>query len=91
MQVLPPLGGSAGVANAINENGDAVGLTGCVTLTFHRAFLWPMGMMTDLETLSELPMSVANGINNNGQVAGFYQDANGDDFSSVAWGGRTAY
>jgi probable HAF family extracellular repeat protein len=41
--------------------------------------------MTDLGSLPGLPTSHANAINNQGQVVGFSQDANGDDASSVAW------
>jgi probable HAF family extracellular repeat protein len=128
-QVLAPFGGSAAGANAINDNGDAVGISGCITGnlyavlwrhgspidlgslggvagnvafdindrgqvigqsdlpgdTLHHGFLWQDGVMIDLGSLSGLPTSLADGINKRGQVVGFSQDANGDDFSSVAW------
>jgi probable HAF family extracellular repeat protein len=129
-QVLPPFAGSAAVASAINDKGNAIGLSGCATTTFyavlwrhgkpfnlgslggvfgnipsfinnrnqvvgqsdlpgdtvHHAFLWENGVIADLGSLSAaLPNSVANGINNYGQVVGFSQDENGDEPSSVAW------
>jgi len=49
----------------------------------HHAFLWQDGVMTDLGFLPGRPTSFADGINNQGQVIGVSQDANGDDFSSV--------
>src|SRR5207302_671240 len=49
-QVLPPLGGSVGVVNAINDNGQAVGIVGiagCVTGNLH-AVLWQRRTPIDL-------------------------------------------
>jgi probable HAF family extracellular repeat protein len=51
----------------------------------HHAFLWQNGVMTDLGTIHNLPVSLANGTNNKGQVVGFSQDLNGDTSSTVAW------
>lgn len=128
-QVFPPLGGTAAVAYAINDNGEAVGLSGCMTGTlyaviwqhgepinlgslggvfgnipfdinnegqvvgqsdllgdtFHHGFFWEKGAMTDVGSLPGFPTSIAQGINNQANVVGFSQDANGDDFSSVAF------
>ena len=128
-EVLPPLGGTAAAANAINDNGQVVGESGCVSGntyaviwqhgrainlgslggvtgnlafdinnkgqvvgqsdlpgdTLHHAFLWQKGVMTDLGSLSDaLPTSQAIGINNQGQVVGFSQNAAAEDASSVA-------
>jgi probable HAF family extracellular repeat protein len=129
-EILQPFGGTAAVANVINDNGDVIGLSGCAaTGNFYavlwqhgtpinlgslggvfgnipfdinnrgqvvgqsdlpgdtrlHAFLWQDGVMTDLGSLSDaLPTSEAIGINNQGQVVGFSQDAAGDDASSVA-------
>lgn len=128
-EVLPPFGGTAAAANAINDNGQVVGESGCVSGntyavlwqhgrainlgslggvtgnlafdinnkgqvvgqsdlpgdTVHHPFLWQKGVMTDLGSLSDaLPNSQAIGINNQGQVVGFSQDAAGDEDSSVA-------
>ena len=133
VQELPPFPGDAiGNASAINDSGQVVGATGCLTTNTVRAamwpdgpngaaidlgnlggttfniafdinnrgqvvgqsnlpsgilhgFLWQNGMMTDLGSLPGLPTSIANAINNQGQVVGFSQDANGDEFSSIAW------
>jgi probable HAF family extracellular repeat protein len=129
-EVLPPFGGTAAEALAINDDGQAVGLSGCnatgnffavlwehgtpINLgslggvggnipfdinnkgqvvgqsdlpgdTVHHAFLWQKGVMSDLGSLSDaLPTSQAIGINNQGQVVGFSNDAAGDDTSAVA-------
>jgi len=69
-QVLPPLGGSVGVVNAINDNGQAVGIVGiagCVTGNLH-AVLWQRGTPIDLGNLGGVTNSFAFAINNRGQV-----------------------
>jgi probable HAF family extracellular repeat protein len=129
-EILPPFGGTAAQALAINDKGQVVGQSGCVATgnfyavlwehgipinlgslggvggnipfdinnkgqvvgqsdlpgdTLHHAFLWQKGVMTDLGSLSDaLPTSQAIGINNQGQVVGFSNDAAGDDPSAVA-------
>ena len=66
LHVLP--GDSAGVALAINDNGEAVGFSANCT-TFH-ALLWRGGSLTDLGSLGGTAFSLANAINNRGEIAG---------------------
>jgi probable HAF family extracellular repeat protein len=68
-QVLPPLGGSVGVVNAINDNGQAVGIAGCVTGNLY-AVLWQNGTPIDLGNLGSPVFSLAIAINNRGQIIG---------------------
>jgi probable HAF family extracellular repeat protein len=68
-QALPPFGGSAAVANAINDNGDAVGLSGCITGNFY-AVLWSHGRPSNLGTLGGVAGNIPFDINNRGQVIG---------------------
>ncbi len=67
---LGSLGGTFGVANAINNNGQVVGNSNLLGDTTSHAFLWQNGIMTDLGTLPGDFGSVALGINNKGQVVG---------------------
>jgi probable HAF family extracellular repeat protein len=68
-QVLPPLGGSAAVASALNDNGQAVGLAGCITGNVY-AVLWQHGMPIDLGSLGGVIGNLPSGLNNRGQVVG---------------------
>jgi len=68
-QVLPPFGGSAAVANAINDNGDAVGISGCITGNLY-AVMWRHGSPIDLGSLGGAAGNFAFDINNRGQVIG---------------------
>ena len=68
-QVLPPLGGTVAVANAINDNGDAVGLSGCITGNVY-AVLWQHGTPINLGTLGGVFGNIPFAINNRGQVIG---------------------
>ena len=68
-QELPTIGGDPdGFVSAINDNGQAVGLTGNCINTFH-AVLWNKGTPTDLGTLDGMLLN-ATAINNRGQVVG---------------------
>jgi probable HAF family extracellular repeat protein len=69
-QELPTIGGDPdGFVQAINDNGQAVGVTGDCISDLH-AVLWNKGTPTDLGTLSgSLLEPVA--INNKGQIVGF--------------------
>jgi len=81
---LGNLGGTVNLAGDINNKTQVVGQADVPGGT-HHAFLWQDGVMSDLGNLPGLPTSFALGINNQGQVVGVSQDANGDDFSSVAF------
>jgi probable HAF family extracellular repeat protein len=70
VQELPPLPGDPdGFANGINDNGQAVGLTGCATGNTH-AVLWQNGTAIDLGNLGGATGNIAFDINNRGQVVG---------------------
>ena len=79
---LGNLGGTLNLPADINNKTQVVGQADVPGGT-HHAFLWQDGVMSDLGFLPGLPTSFADGINNQGQVIGVSQDANGDDFSSV--------
>ena len=98
MTDLGTLGGSYSVATGINNAGQIVGeayTTGSYAGTcgppgcpITHAFLYAAGSMTDIDTLGS-NVSVANGINDAGQIVGFSSNGNG----SVAFlysGGITA-
>jgi probable HAF family extracellular repeat protein len=76
-QELPTIGGDPdGQVFAINDNGQAVGLTGdCIST--HHAVLWNKGTPTDLGTLGGLQL-IPGSINNRGQIVG---NAFSPDFS----------
>jgi len=70
--VLP--GDFGAVASGINNQGQVVGSDRDSNLNFIRAFIWQDGVMTDLNTLfpanSNLFATMANQINDRGQIAG---------------------
>jgi probable HAF family extracellular repeat protein len=68
-RVLPPVGGSAAVAYAINDNGEAVGLAGCITGTVY-AVLWRHSKPINLGSLGGIAGNIPFDINNRGQVVG---------------------
>jgi len=77
VQELPPLPGYPDtVANAINDNGEAVGGSGCSSGVIH-AVLWRNGKAIDLGTLGGATGNVGFDINNKGQVVG-QSDVAGD-------------
>ncbi len=67
---LPPLSGDPiGNAFSINDNGQVVGATGCITGLIH-AVLWQNGTPIDLGNLGGVSGNIAFDINNQGQVVG---------------------
>jgi probable HAF family extracellular repeat protein len=74
VQELPPFPGDPdGFANAINDKGQTVGVTGCAATNTVRAVLWPKGPnggVIDLGNLGGTGGNVPSEINNQGQVVG---------------------
>jgi probable HAF family extracellular repeat protein len=74
IQELPPFAGDTdGLAQGINDNGQAVGFSGnCSSFAefFHHALLWQNGTATDLGNLGGANFNLATDINNQGQVVG---------------------
>ena len=72
LTALPTLGGTAGMAEAINENGQIVGTSTLTTPpTGGRAVLWDNGGITNLTpALGQGETSSANGINDAGEIVG---------------------
>lgn len=74
VEELPPFpGDGGGNATAINDNGQAVGATGCTATNTIRAVLWPDGPnggVIDLGNLGGTSFNIAFDINNRGQVIG---------------------
>ena len=69
-QELPTIGGDPdGFVFAINDNGQAIGITGDCASDLH-AVLWNKGTPTDLGTLNG-SMLFPSAINNKGQIVGF--------------------
>src|ERR1700694_2098785 len=71
VQELPPFpGDSIGSASAINDAGQVVGASGCVSDNIIRAVLWQHGTPIDLGNLGGVNGNLAFDINNRGQVVG---------------------
>jgi probable HAF family extracellular repeat protein len=69
-EILQPFGGTAAVANAINDNGDVVGLSGCAATGNVYAVLWQHGTPINLGSLGGVFGNIPDDINNRGQVVG---------------------
>jgi probable HAF family extracellular repeat protein len=70
IQLLPiPLGFFSATTTAVNDSGDVVGYAGSPNIDSH-AVLWRDGMAIDLGVWPGGHYSVANGINNLGQIVG---------------------
>jgi len=76
MTDLGTLSGSQSQANGINNSGQVVGWSSVAT-GGDQAFLWDKGTMTDLGTLPGEGDSVANSINDLGQVVGTASNGGG--------------
>jgi probable HAF family extracellular repeat protein len=85
-QALPTLGSDPdGEANAINDQGQAVGYSGTCTAALH-AVLWEKnGTASPLPDLGTAGSSFAFGINNQGQVVGTVASPDGTTFYAALW------
>ncbi len=72
-----------GVANSINDNGRAVGWSGCTPFLSSNAVLWERGTVTSLGNMGGA--SGANGINNRGQIFGYSYLSDNMTFHAVLW------
>jgi probable HAF family extracellular repeat protein len=87
IQELPPLPGDPdGAATAINDQGQAVGISGiCANaiggLSAARAVLWENGTPTNIGNLGGVAWNTPTAINNRGEVVGF-SDLPGDSAGS---------
>jgi probable HAF family extracellular repeat protein len=85
---LPPLPGDQdGAATAINEKGQAVGISGTCdnavgAFTAKHAVLWNKGVATDIGNLGGAGWNTPSAINNAGQIVGF-SDLPGDLVNGV--------
>lgn len=71
---LGTLGGTNGGANWINETGAVIGEADLPGSQVHHGFLWQSGVMTDLGTLNGDPCSLADAMNDRGQIVGSSTD-----------------
>ena len=69
-ELLLPPGDTVGDALWINDNGQAVGITGDCTNGNARAVLWQHGAVTDLGNLGGTTNNIPFGVNDQGQVVG---------------------
>jgi probable HAF family extracellular repeat protein len=72
-------------ALAINDRGQIVGASYISGYTYHHAFFWQNGHMTDLGTLPGDVASAAVAINNQGQVTGVSIDPSGQNLTAFLW------
>lgn len=88
MQGLGTLGGSRSQARGVNDAGQVVGYSQ-TSSGYNHAFLWENGAMQDLGTFPGGIVSMANAINNSGQVAGHssYGASGGYELHAFRWSG----
>jgi probable HAF family extracellular repeat protein len=70
-ELFPLPGDAIGVAFAINDNGQVVGITGLCSFGVVHAVLWQNGAVTDLGNLGGTTNNWAEAINNQGQAVGW--------------------
>jgi len=83
---LGTLGGNVSVAQNINAAGQIVGFAQTAAGVAH-ATLWSNDTITDLGTLGETTISVANAINNLGQIVGRSSTDISNTSSAILWKG----
>jgi probable HAF family extracellular repeat protein len=82
---LPTVSGDPdGVAFAINNRGEVVGVSADCTLTPGHTLLWHDGKVTDMGTLGGLALAPSD-INNEGQVVGVAFVPNGPNVEAFLW------
>src|SRR3989338_5574567 len=88
---IPTLGGFFVMVKDMNESGAAVGRSdvsgGGIDGGVEHAFLWHKGVMKDLGTLGG-EQSVAEAINNKGQVIGYSNDTNSEGYAFIWENGK---
>jgi probable HAF family extracellular repeat protein len=81
---IPPLGGTFSIALSLNDTGTVVGFGAYPGDQNGDAFVWKNGMLTDLGRFGNDPCSVAQNINNPGQIVGVSTDC-GDGERAALW------
>ncbi|MGA7921689.1 MAG: hypothetical protein WCA38_18660 [Candidatus Acidiferrales bacterium] len=80
-------GDFAAIATGINDRGQVVGSTWDSNFNWSHAFIWQNGVMTDLNTLfpasSNLYATMANKINERGQISGMATVLSGPDAGNI--------
>ena len=75
------MGGSYNGAACVNDSGQITGYRGVAGNASRHAFVYNNGAMSDLNNLidanSEWTLMTAQGINDAGQIIGYYEDSNG--------------
>jgi probable HAF family extracellular repeat protein len=88
LPVMP--GDDSAVANAINESGQAVGISvGTCTGSPAHAVLWEHGKVTGLGSLGGTAFDEATSINNQGQVVGFSSLPGNTYYHAFSWDRRS--
>jgi probable HAF family extracellular repeat protein len=81
---LGTLGGAESMANGINDRGQIVGSSRTVDGSVH-AFLWEVGVMTDLGSLGSETTSIARSLNEFGVIVGEAVSPNHGALDAQLW------